>query len=213
MSAAFLGYVGQKRFKEVGLRFFTSGLLLSVLALDGTATHAATKDLTKAIFAAIPWEVQAPDLDQRIRFAKAIEAYWVDFDGRVPRLSPKEREWIEGELAAQGERLTRALNSTEYALWSLNRHSDECLETIRNVISSQSADTIRQAEMFFWVKMVNCYDGTSDLTYYLERAGIPFNDDGGAHIQVALSNVTQNIIVNKAALTAMGEAMGWEVNR
>lgn len=195
------------------MRSFASRLLLLLSAFAGTTSNAATKDLTKAIFVAIPWDVQAPDLNQRTAFAKAIEAYWVDFDARVPRLSPKEIEWIEGELAAQGERLTRALNSTEYAIWSLNRHSDDCLETIRNVISSQSADGIRQAEMFFWVKMVNCYDGTSDLNYYLERAGIPFNDDAGKHIQVALSNVTQNIIVNKAALTAMAETMQWEVNR
>jgi len=177
------------------------------------AASAATKELTRAVFSAIPWDEKEPDAVARRRFAVAIEAYWANFNARVPRLSPKEQEWIEGELAAQGDRLNRALNSKEYALWSLNEHTDLCLDTIRNVIGSFEPEQSRQVEMFYWVKMINCYNGTNDLTIYLDRADIPYNDKADQHVQMALSNIAQQTIVNKVVPMAMAEAMGWSFGK
>ena len=183
--------------------------LIASICIASGAANAATKELTKAIFAVIPWDENEPDTETRKRFAVAIEAYWANFSARVPRLSPKEQEWIEGEMAAQGDRLNRAINSKEYALWSLNRHTDLCLDSIRNVARSFETEQSQQLEMFYWVKMINCYDGTNDLTIYLDRADLPYNDDADRHVQTPISNTTQQIIVNKVAPMAMAETMGW----
>ena len=112
-------------------------------------------------------------------------------------------------MAAQGDRLNRALNSKEYALWSLNRHTDLCLDTIHKVIGSFETKQSRQIEMFHWVKMINCYDGTDDISIYLDRAGIYYNDTADQHIQTPIGNIEQQIIVNKVAPMAMAETMGW----
>ena len=170
---------------------------------------AATKELSRAILSTIPWEEESPGFDMRLRFAQAIKAYWDNFDARVPRLSPQEQEWIREELDSQGDRLDRALNTDEYAIWSLNRHTDLCLDTINSVLEAMASERTKQVEMFYWLKMVNCYDGTGDLTFYLDRAGIPYNDQADQHIQTPVSNLTQQIIVNKVASTAMAETMGW----
>lgn len=179
--------------------------------LASSAGNAATKELLQAITTSIPWEENSPDLGQRTQLAQAIQRYWVEFDKRVPRLSPKEKEWIEGEMASQGDRLTRAFNSVEFALFSINRQTDTCLETIKNVISTQEAGGVRQAEMFHWVKMLNCYDGSGDLTIYLERAAIPYNDDAGEGIQLLYSSFVQDLIVNRVVPSAMAETMGWTI--
>lgn len=179
--------------------------------LASSAGHAATKDLLQAIITSIPWEEKSPDLVQRTQLAQAIQRYWVEFDTRVPRLSPKEKEWIEGEMASQGNRLTRAFNSVEFALYSINQQTDTCLDTIKNVINAQEAGGVHGAEMFHWVKMLNCYDGSGDLMIYLERAAIPYNDDAGEGIQLSYSNFVHNIIVNKVVPSAMAETMGWTI--
>ena len=69
-------------------------------------------------------------------------------------------------------------------------------------------ESTRQVEMFYWVQMVNCYDGTDDIASYLSRGGIPYNGEDG-QIQVPQSNLVQGIIVNKIAPMAMADVMGW----
>lgn len=188
--------------------------ILIVIAWAATgAASAATKELTKSLFAAIPWNENAPDVEARRRFADAIEAYWKNFNSRVPRLSPNERERIEAEMSAQDGRLERALNSKEFAIWSINRHADLCLEIIHSVVNSFESEQSQQLEMFYWLKMVNCYDGTNDLTLYLDRAGIPYNDDEGRNIQIPVGNIMQGIIVNKVAPMAMAETMDWSFGK
>lgn len=194
------------------MRKVCAAAIVAISTVAAPASHAATKDLTKAIFSAIPWDQDQPSPEQRLAFARAIEAYWEDFDSRVPRLSPSEQEWIETEMGAQGDRLERAWNSKEYAIWSLNRHVDLCLQHIRGVLGSFESEQAKQTEMFYWLKMVNCYDGSNDLTIYLDRAGISYNDDADRHIQTPISNLAQQIIVNKVAPMAMAEAMGWTFN-
>jgi hypothetical protein len=68
--------------------------LLTVTSLSGSLANAATQELARAIIDALHWDEDAPDMEQRKRFALAIEAYWVEFDKRVPRLSPKELESV-----------------------------------------------------------------------------------------------------------------------
>jgi hypothetical protein len=174
------------------------------------AENMSSKEALQSILPTIPHDVEYPDLGQRKSFALAIEVYWVDFDRRIPRLSPNEIAWVESELAGPFERLDRVINSKEYAIRWLNNRTDTCLRNIRNVLQSYNSDQAKQTEMLYWLQMLNCYDGTGDEEIYLRRASIPHNDDAGQHVQVfRAGGVVQGIIVNKVASAAMAETMGW----
>ncbi|WP_122073049.1 hypothetical protein [Pseudophaeobacter sp. EL27] len=182
-------------------------LTLSVVATGGAG--AATKDLRNAVFSTVPLGLASPNAEQRLAFAEAIQKYWENFNARVPRLSPSDREWIEAEMGAQGDRVERALKSEEYAIWSLNAHVDVCLSTVGQVINSFETEQTKQTEMFFWLQLINCYNGSDDVRIYLHRAGIPYNDDSDQHVQTPDRSLTQTIIVNQVAPAAMVETMDW----
>jgi hypothetical protein len=186
-------------------------ILTTIAAVVAGPTYAEVgpKELEKAIFAAVPREVELPNSVQRLAFAQAIERYWEDFDSRIPRLSPKEEEWVRAELEKGGDRLMHLYSSKEYAIWNLNDHTDLCLNNVRQVIQAFVSPDGMQTEMFYWLKMIICYDGGSDLEINLENAGIPFNDDAGMYPQLPVSTYVQRIIVNKVGPAAMAETMGW----
>lgn len=194
----------KSRHMLMGVTIFLSGIAVAGSSLSGT------KELTQAVYLAIPYFEQQPDIKMRQQFASAILDYWKDFDTRVPRLSPAEQEWIVNELSGSGDRLQRAINSREFALRSLNGHADQCIETAQMVLETYEVELRRELEMYHWLQMVNCYDGSNDIQIYLRQAGIPFNDDAGLNLQVPNAvSIIQKAIVNKAASMAMAETMGW----
>jgi hypothetical protein len=194
------------------LRLMVIALSWLALAMPRTALaeNMSSKEALQSILPTIPYDVEYPDVEQRKSFALAIEVYWVDFDRRIPRLSPGEIEWVQSEISAAPERLSRVTNSKEYAILQLNKRTDTCLRNIRNVLQSYNSDQAKQTEMFYWLQMLNCYDGRGDTEMYLKSASIPHNDDAGQHVQVLRAEfVVQSIIVNKVASAAMAETMGW----
>lgn len=185
------------------LIFISSGSLL-----------AGTRDLNSAVHQAILWDEINPDRDKRLIFAQAIKAYWSDLNDKLPRLSPNEEEWISEELSSNSEaRLTKALNSSEYGLRQVANKVDTCISTVGRVIDAITDPSQHSTEMFHWLKMINCYDGSNDLFNYLELAGVPVTQDysyeGNDKIFATWGSFTQGTIVNKAAATAMVETMGW----
>ncbi|MBR2575001.1 MAG: hypothetical protein IKE14_11805 [Loktanella sp.] len=176
------------------------------------STISGTKELTREVHLAIPHSEAQPNIQMRQQFASAILAYWIDFDTRVPRLSPSEKEWIANEFSGSGDRLERVINSREYALDRLTSHTDQCIETAQMVLGTFEVELRRELEMYYWLQMVNCYDGSNDVQIYLRQAGIPFNDEAGEHVQVSAAiSIIQDAIVNKAATMAMAEVMDWVV--
>ncbi len=186
-----------------------SRLLLGLLAvvISTESARSSTKDLQTAIFQTIPWEETSPDLDQRSNMARAILAYWTDFSSRIPRPSPAEVEWIETEISMQGERLERAINSPEYAIYQLSRRVDMCIRDVNSVIKAQAAPESNQFEMFYWLKLVNCYSD-SDVIIYLRTAGLSDGTYDGSFAMAGSSLILQRI-VNTVIPTAMAETMGW----
>lgn len=123
-------------------------LAISLVLISLTGVTAATKELSQNIYSVIGWENTSPSIETRRNFAVAIQEYWIEFEQRVPRLSPSEKEWIEGELSASGKRQSRAFESREFALRSLNKHTDVCLSNIEKVLASQEFETKQQLEIF-----------------------------------------------------------------
>ena len=187
------------------------------VAIAAEAAQAGTRELSDAVLRVIGWDEQSPNRDERLRFARAIEAYWVDFEQRVPRLSPRERDWLEAELDnTPGARLTKALNSPEYGLYWVRRRSELCLTTVRKAINAITNPELHETEMFYWLKMVNCYDGSNDTYRYLRQAGVPatndFSYEGTDKVYAQWTNIEEDIIVNKVAAAAMAETMGWTLS-
>jgi len=167
---------------------------------------AGTEELESAIMQTIDWDQIMVPLDSRQETTKAIQAYWQDFDNRVPRLSPAEVEYVETELGGSNERVNRVLNSREYALWKLNQTVDGCITAIQSVIKSQQDNS--EAEMFFWLKVLNCYNQTEDTMIYLQQADLSNGRRDGA-FKMRVAGIVQSRIVNYIAPSAMANTMGW----
>ena len=186
-------------------------ILIFSMFCAAEAANAATKELTRAIFSTEPLTEEFPNVEARKGFALAIEAYFENLDSRLPRLSPGEQEWIQGELEAGGDRFNRAIDSKEFALKWLSAKAGLCLNTIRKVVGSYETEQARQFEMFYWVYMINCFDDSDDIMIYLDIANMPYNDAANQHIQVAHFSSLTDTIVNRLVPTAMAETMDWAI--
>ena len=167
---------------------------------------AGTEELETAIMQTIDWGQGIVPLASRQKTAEAIQAYWHDFDDRVPRLSPAEAEYVEIELGGSYERVNRVLNSREYALWRLNQTVDGCSTAIQSVLRSQQDNS--ETEMFFWLKVLNCYHQAGDTMIYLQRADLSNGRSDGA-FKMRSASILQSQIVNYIAPSAMASTMGW----
>lgn len=170
---------------------------------------AGTEELESAIMQTIDWDQVMVPLERRQETAEAIQAYWQNFDNRVPRLSPAEVEYVETELGGSNERVNRVLNSREYALWSLSQTIDVCTTAIQSVLQSQQDNS--EVEMFFWLKVLNCYHQTEDTMIYLQRADLSNGRRDGA-FKMRVAGIVQSQIVNHIAPSAMANTMGWTLS-
>ncbi|WP_209508269.1 hypothetical protein [Ruegeria sp. HKCCSP335] len=128
----------------------TNLVLITCITAFGHSAWAGTVELNRAVYQVIPFDMTSPNVDKRLEFAQAIEAYWADLNQKVPRLSPKEIEWLEGELAnTPGPRFTKAINSPEYGFYMVEQKIDLCLENVRNVIEAINMPERNEIEMYF----------------------------------------------------------------
>ena len=185
-------------------------LIASFCLFSSGPAFPGTAELESAIMQTIDWDqVMVPTEDRRAT-ALAMQAYWQNFDDRVPNLSPTEEAWVDEELAGSSERVNRVLNSREYALWSINQTIDGCLTAIGSVLSSQQSNL--EVEMFHWLKVLNCYHQIEDTIIYLERAGLSNGRRDGA-FKMQTAGIVESRVVNYIAPSAMAETMGWTLNQ
>ncbi|SFL04478.1 hypothetical protein SAMN04488498_12613 [Mesorhizobium albiziae] len=87
--------------------------------------------------------------EERKAIASAVLAYWTNFDGRIPRVSPSEKEWLSRELNTQDAgRLAEAVNSKGYALWTLEGLTSKLSRSVWATVER----THRQRELYMWMK-------------------------------------------------------------
>ncbi|SDF06991.1 hypothetical protein PUH89_08675 [Rhodobacter capsulatus] len=188
------------------------GVLLSfcLVASSTCSSSASTAELDGAVARAVALgSLYAPIADRK-KLAAAMLAYWEDFDKRLPRLSPVEEAWLKTEMGSEGPRLSRAVNSKEYALWSVTLRVDGCLANVRSVLRVQDSETERATEMLYWNNLTNCYSDAGDLNDQLLKAELSNGRfDGPFHI-VGL-NLVRSIITNTIVPSAMVDAMGWSL--
>lgn len=175
-------------------------------------TLSSTKELESAIYKVIPFSGQSyVSLETRKEYVTALLAYWSDFDSRVPRLSPSENDWVKQEMGAQGERLTRAINSREYALFSLSLDIDNCVSSLNKLNEAYADSAKTEAEMFLWLGVAKCYSHMNAMIANLQRAGISNGKFDGPFYAVG-SNLTMGTLLDKVIPSAMADVMGWVIS-
>lgn len=172
------------------------------------SAHASNKSLEAKVLQPIGWLEMIATSAQRSETAAAIKGYWEDFSSRVPRLSPAEEAWLNTELAQTENRMNRALESREFALSFVIRHVESCLENTSGILDAINHNISSELEMFFWVKLLNCYNEIDDVRIYLHRAGLSDGRwDGPFYFQGA--PLIRSRITNIIIPSAMAETMGW----
>lgn len=191
---------------------FASIASVAGFLLHPAPTEAGTKDLEVAIYQIIPFGGQPyVSIETRKEYVLALKNYWQNFDNRVPRLSPSETQWITEELGAQGERLTRALNSKEYALFSLSRDIAGCLKSLDRLENAYAEPSRGQTEMFHWLSVVQCYSDLDGMMQYLRQAGLSNGRFDGPFYAVGASLI-MDALLDKVVPSAMADTMGWTIS-
>ena len=192
--------------------FFLVAGMAVCLALTSLHSFASTKELESAIYKVIPFGGEPyVFLDTRKAYLNALLAYWNDLDSRVPRLSPSENDWIKEELGEQGERLTRAINSREYALFSLSLDVDSCVTSLSSLTAAYQDPAQAPTEMFFWLGVVKCYSNMGEMMTNLQRAELSDGRFDGAFYAVG-STLIMDALLDKVIPSAMADTMGWTLN-
>lgn len=186
--------------------------LLTCIAVSCSSTfspaQASTQELEDAIVATFDWDVMHPKPDERKKSAQAILAYWQDFNDRIPRLSPKEDEWVKDEMAAEGDRRNRVMSSKEYALQQLTYISSACVRYSQRVLGALEDSEQADGEMFYWSKLVNCYTDMEYTVRLLQQAELS-NGRFDGPIYVARSSPIRNRVLNVLLASAMADTMDW----
>jgi hypothetical protein len=109
-------------------------------------------------------------------------AYWKSFDSRIPRSSPETQKWLEEELqTTDTARLGRVISTPEFALRELSSLSSHCVDFIPLLQTSIGSD--KATELFYWLKITQCYVNVSDVMNKLKTAGLSNGQiDGPFHV-------------------------------
>jgi hypothetical protein len=143
-------------------------LLISIL---GTPSWAATEELQRTATPKELWTSSSMNADARREFAVSLLDYWKAVSERIPRLSPKELDWIKQELStSDSARLAAAMNRKEGALYLAADAAEFCVRKYREIIPTLAKGG--RTEALAWVNSMRCYASTNDLPIHLYKAGL-----------------------------------------
>lgn len=133
--------------------------------------QASTADLDMAVLRSLRLPQTSITSSERRDIAQRSLAYWKSFESRVPRNSPADRQWLDEELATtDSTRLTRAVNTPQYALSQLEALSTNCAKVFEKLEAAVGTDRFEEA--YLWLKTVQCVGDGSRTARYLQQAGL-----------------------------------------
>jgi hypothetical protein len=144
-----------------------------VLILAGFAisASAATEELQRKAMPSEFWSGKTMTVEARREFAVGVLDYWKAVSERIPRLSPKERDWIKTELSTSDTaRFVAAMNRKEGALYLAADAVDFCVKSYREIIPLLGKDS--RSEALAWVNSMRCYASTDELRIHFYKAGL-----------------------------------------
>ncbi len=112
--------------------------------------------------------------ENRVEVRQLMEALIVAIDRTVPRLSPKEREWVETESKKSGPTAQRVLESPEHAIKELNDWTDECLGGLKDIKYRQESEDPDNFELAAWIRLRECayFDDVYENVYQAELPNV-----------------------------------------
>lgn len=180
-------------------------IAVSLLLFAGLSplAFASTVELERAVALALHLSDSGPmPPEQRRELVAASLAYWRHFDGRIPRNSPADDEWLSAELdTTDMARIVRATNSPAYALRELAFWSTHCVEFFQYL--SEAIGTDKTFELYLWLKATQCYS-RADTGRQLRTAGLSDGTNDGAFKMLTFSLVLSTI-TGKLANTIVDE--------
>lgn len=185
-----------------GRRIFIVAFLLSI----PVSALGATQELHRAVYAATLPNSDTLDRGQRLLFAEAALDYWTNFDSRIPRNSPETQAWLMGELdTTDSERLTRAVNGPEYALWQLETVGTSCVNVF-NLLSRNLSSPVPDVvyELYLWLKSVTCFYETEEILRHLRTAGLS-NGRADGEFVLGFFSIFADVITGKLANSVIDE--------
>jgi hypothetical protein len=184
-----------------------------LICLGSSADAYTDIDSARRAFQAVPFSTFYASRAQRVVMAEALRDYWADFDNRLSRLSPKELEWISGEMnTTDSVRLGRLMQMKEFDLWTLANLADQCTAATDNLLNAINTEALHETEMFHWTKVANCYH-ESDGSIFRHLQGAGLDDKGDADDGHTLDHLMLSRILNVIIPSAMADTMGWTLNQ
>lgn len=149
-----------------------TAIFITLLATTHSLAAAQVTKLTPAAGTLLDaWIVFAPNAATRLRFAQALLDYCTDMDKRIPRNSPREDDWLKGELDTRDtSRVERAVASIEYGRKTLTEAFVKCLTHSRQLTVAQLPHPTVQATL--WVRLAMALNNSDDLERAAARVGL-----------------------------------------
>lgn len=185
-------------------------LLVTLLVLAPTGLQAFTSmDKARAVRGSIGTGERYASPDQRRAMARAILAYWTDFDAKLPRLPTDETARVAHELQVNDPaQLTRLVAGRPYHLWELAGLVDRCIDAANALIVAQADPPAQGTEMAQWLRVAACYHRSDGATFpHLKAAGLDlvsdFNDGD------ILDGLILTLLLTAVIPSAMADTMEW----
>ncbi|MEQ1940140.1 hypothetical protein ABMA46_18000 [Mesorhizobium sp. CN5-321] len=144
-----------------------------------------------------------------MEYVEAIRSYWENLDARIPKLSPKENDWLDNELASTDSvRWYSSRQSKENAIRMLHETISMCLSSVNDVLSSQKNQSDAQFEMLYWNRVLTCHMGYDIFADNLEQANLLENEKQRTENMLKLIASYINV---KFVPSAMADIMDWKL--
>ena len=161
-------------------------LLLPTLT---TAPSVLANDFATALGAV----TQAPvSKSQRLTVARFLRVECARYLETLPRLSPRENAWLDGEVAARRDP-EAVMRSPEFAKRALLNHFSWCTEGANQIANATDPD----AEILGWATLLSSLDDL-DIETFMRRSGSPqFASDAGKAdaLRLFAEPILDNIII------------------
>jgi hypothetical protein len=139
--------------------------LIAIVVLLTTTTAYADTDKPTLLGAIFPYaQAETKDAATRLTAAENLLAATKAFSSEFPTLTPKEIDYVERELnQTASNRLTRFVNSEEYAIYTIRQAVDGAQRTLEDIVMrGEARDSTRLQE---WA-LVAYYLHDVDLSRY-----------------------------------------------
>ena len=158
------------------MRWLQGGLLFALmLAAPALAAPSSQSDAVKALILASSDRDDFYSKEGRVALVSAIGDYCEALDAVVPRNRPSENEWLEGEIAAGGDRAMAALSSKEFGRRRMLEFTENCGVIARSYIGGHNQQLNLFNMLYFWARFVpgaDQYGAVTSVSGY--EWGFPF---------------------------------------